>query len=237
MLENLLRPKRRWLFRLKRPVYFNRHPGKDFLILATGPNLKNYAHDIQEFIDKYNPVTIGCNFLGGLFVPQYHAFTNRKQFCMFASNISPQSIPILSVYFNKWIIKKCIGDRYFEWLQYKYTKGNNIPLKIYPNGVINTCEATIATNAIALAISMGAKNVYAVGMDGFSMYPTIDDIHFYVSVDRQPMERRLYLEERGWDILRIAQDMLQQRGGSLHILTPTVYKPFYKLMKELYGIN
>lgn len=61
-------------------TYLDRHKGRDFLILTNGPTLKQFQPEIKAFIDKYDPVVMGGNYLGGLFTPHYRAPETSSKF-------------------------------------------------------------------------------------------------------------------------------------------------------------
>ncbi|MFH1847687.1 MAG: aldolase catalytic domain-containing protein, partial [Candidatus Omnitrophota bacterium] len=67
----------------KKAPYADRHKDRDFLILANGPTLKEYKGKIDKFIEAVNPIILGANNLSGLYMPDYHAFNNKKRFMMY----------------------------------------------------------------------------------------------------------------------------------------------------------
>lgn len=228
---NLLNSKKRSLVILKRPVYFERHvgDGRSFLVLGCGDSVLKYRDGIQDFIKRYNPITIGCNFLNRMYVTDYHLFVNRGRFCKYVSSIDRRSVLLLNPHIARRVIKKKIRDRYYEGIMCK---------NIYPaedgyvrikNGVIYSKGGQAGTIAAAVAYVMGAKEIYLAGFDGFSSaegyYP-----HHYPG---EPLDHDkvlkdyLNLDRCAVSILRHMQAMLKAREGSIKMITPTVFKEFY----------
>ena len=81
---------------LRPPAYRGRHAGRDFLVLASGPSLKKCRREIQAFIEERRPVVLAGNFIDGMFVPDYHAFVNRKRFFTYAHTVHSSSRVLLS---------------------------------------------------------------------------------------------------------------------------------------------
>jgi hypothetical protein len=228
------RKSRRFFF-LKKPGYDNRHPGRDFLIITTGPSMKEYKNLVRRFIESRDLVVVGCNFLDGLCVPQYHIITNRKRFCTFAHSVPPESIFLLPRHFPPWLVKNVIGDRYYEEVMYKDKYfADRGSLVIDRKGIIRADGGTSAMIALGVAVVMGARNVYFAGLDGFSMYPP-EDIHFFKDSDSIPFDRRLMQEKNTLDMLDQMNEVLRERGGEIRILTPTVHKKYYapEILKKI----
>ena len=207
----------------RRPNYVNRYKDKDFLILANGPTLKEYKPKIDRFITKYNPVIIGANYLGGLFKPHYHAFNNKRRFVEYVDTVLPDSELLIGQYIPDELVHDYIA-RAFENIVYidEYSD-----FGIDDDGVITSNCRTIAVLLLGVAIVMGAKRVFAAGMDG---YIGICDLHFYNEKDEKE-DRDMIIERH-----RLCQKYIEQIDGFLNkrniegvnILTPTSYKSFYK---------
>jgi 4-hydroxy 2-oxovalerate aldolase len=140
--------------------YRNRYSGRDFLVLANGPSLKEEKKQIEKFIEKYNPVVIGTNYLGGLFVPHYHAFGNKKRFIDYIDTVDAHSNILISNIFSDEFIKK-YTDRKYEFIQHL---PQLLPDFNISNGVIMTNCRTISILSVAVAIVMGAERIFIAGM-------------------------------------------------------------------------
>lgn len=207
--------------------YLNRHKGRDFLILANGPTLKDYRGKIKTFINKYNPVILGANFLGGLFVPHYHVFNNKRRFTDYVDTVNPKSKLLIGQYIPEDMIRECTS-RDYEYVYYADKLNYNFGIN---NGVINTNCRTVAVFLLGLAIVMGAKRVFSVGMDGYLQYKDADNVfHFYNEKDEK-QETEMILE-RHYSCQRFIEKidayLLKTGKEGVHILTPTSYKAFYK---------
>jgi 4-hydroxy 2-oxovalerate aldolase len=206
--------------------YFNRYLNRDILVIANGPSLQEYKPQIDEFINSYNPITIGANYLGGLFKPHYHAFNNKRRFIKYIDSVNPESKLILGQYMPDKLVRE-YTDRDYEKIYYtdmlNYDFGIN-------NGVITTNCRTISVLLLGLAIVMGARRVFCTGMDGYKNKDSMRDLHFY-NEEEEKTDRELIVEIHRWCGMFIGQidRYLSDKGQEgVHILTPTSYKSFYK---------
>ncbi|MGE5418072.1 MAG: aldolase catalytic domain-containing protein [Acidobacteriota bacterium] len=206
--------------------YVNRHEGRDFLVLANGPTLKTDKALIEEFIKKYDPIILGANYLGGLFVPHYHACNNKKRFPEYITNASKES----NLLIGQYIPENMIGEytkRDYELLCYRDVV--DAPFEII-DGVIQTNCRTISTLLLGVAIVMGAKRVFSAGMDGYIGADSNGSIYFYDTKD-EITDDKLAIELHRWceRFLKQIDDYLVGKGKEgVHIITPTSYSSFYK---------
>ena len=230
-LRNRLLPKKRRFVILDKPSYVRRHEGRDFLVVATGPSIRTHREEIRRFIWPRDLIIIAVNYIGDLCLPCYHLIVNRSKLCRFGKDISPLSIPLVSPWLPTRIVGAALDGRTYERIMYRGTypnTGNTGSLQLKANGIFKIEGETAATVAVGVALSMGAKNIYCVGMDGFSPFVgREDDIHFYYDADRIPFERRLSLERATHGILKDCAKILSERGGTLKVITPTAYEEFY----------
>ena len=206
-------------------TYQDRHQGRDFLILATGPSLREYSERVSRFIAKHDPVVLGANYLGDLFAPHYHAFANRRRFSEYVGRVNPNSRLLLASHFDQDFIRE-YTDRDFEWLVYH----NRLADFDLNDGVISTSCRTVSVLLCGLALVMGARRIFVVGMDGYLGAAAGGDSHFYQERDetsRQEVIREKH--EMNLRYLRQIHQYAEARGlEGLHILTPTAYQEFYK---------
>jgi len=205
--------------------YINRHAGRDFLILANGPTLKEYKTRIDSFIKKYDPVVIGANYISGLFKPYYHAFNNKKRFEDYIDTVDKDSTLMLGENLPADMIKE-YTSRVYETLYFQ-DELDDFGIK---DGVIQSNCRTIAVLLMGVAIVMGADRIFAAGMDGYAGFDPNEGFHFY-SEKVETEDEDLIIERH-----RYNQHFLEQIDGYLHdsgkegihILTPTSHKAFYK---------
>lgn len=207
--------------------YKDKHVGKDFLVLANGPNLKEHKKEIGEFIKRYDPIVMGANYLGGLFKPNYHGFSNKKRFINYVDQVDRSSTLLLSTNFEENFIRE-YTDRNYERIIHLNRISNNFEIK---NGVITSNCRTISILLIAVAILMGAKRIFVAGMDGYKNKENFlsNKVHFYKESE-EPENFKLLIEKHNWNeiLLNSINSFLasQDREG-LHIITPTSHKYFY----------
>jgi len=214
-----------------KPGYINRHQGRDFLILANGPTLGDYKDQIDAFIAKYQPVVMGANFLNDMFVPEYHAFNNKRRFVSYIGSVNNKSKLLISRYISDEMILDYLNSkRAYERLIYLDRLDVNFDIR---EGVIQTNCRTISVFLIAVATVMGAERIYVAGMDGYQATSTKTRSHFYKEED-ETNELDTIREKNSWNLhyLEQIEVYLSNLGKpGINILTPTVYKRFYK------GIN
>lgn len=206
--------------------YIGRHENKDFLILANGPSLKEYKQEIDTFISKYSPIVMGANYMGGLFKPHYHVFNNKRRFMEYADTVEPESKLLIGQYIEDKLIRE-YSNRQYERIYYEDKLNAKFDII---DGVIQTNCRTIAILLLGMAIVMGAKRVFAVGMDGYMGFDSISGLHFYNEKDEKE-NRALLVEMHHWCQIFLVQidEFLNKQGKEgIHILTPTSYKSFFK---------
>jgi 4-hydroxy 2-oxovalerate aldolase len=211
--------------KLTRPSYVNRHKGCDFLILATGPSLKQYKDKIQKFIDLYKPVVMAGNFIDNMFIPDYHAFVNRKRFCTYVKYTNPASKVLLSPYFPEHVIKSHYGGDYEE-IAFKNQYPSDDGEIIISDGIIYAKGATVATILISVAVVMGANKVFIAGMDGYSKSVAT---HHHHEPDSKNLEELLRQEKSMRQQLKCLKEYL---NNGLTVITPTAYEHYYKPVDE-----
>lgn len=212
--------------------YKDRHKDRDFLILANGPSLKESKEDIDRFIKEYDPVILGGNFLGDLFLPHYHAFNNKRRFLDYIDTVNKDSKLLLSKYLPAQMLRDYV-IRDYEFIYYK-DEPSSFDIA---NSVIQSNCRTISVLLIGIAIVMGARRIFIAGMDGYNILQEKTSTHFYNEKDettdleivREKHDTNLkYLKE-------IDEYLVSKKREGIHIITPTNYKPFYKGIKNYIG--
>ena len=214
-------------------AYLDRHPGRDFLVLANGPTLREEKEQIEEFIEKYNPVVIGANYLGGLFVPHYHAFSNKKRFMNYIDSVDDNSDILISNVFSDEFIKKYTNRKY-EFIQHLPQLSNDFNIS---NGVVMTNCRTISILSVAVAIVMGADRIFIAGMDGYKQVDSFmkNSIHFYKESD-ETEDFEMLMEKHNWNerlLKQIDNYLVSNNKDGVCILTPKSHKAFYKNIENL----
>lgn len=206
--------------------YINRHIGRDFLVLANGPSLLECNEKIHSFIKKYNPVVLGANYLSNLFVPDYHAFNNKKRFTMHIDTVDQQSQLLIGENIPADMITE-YTDRKYETLCFKDIL--DADFEIVDGRIQSNCR-TISVLLLGVALVMGAKRVFIAGMDGYMKIKDAGSTLFYEE-KFDAAEHELNVERHRWNekFLRQIDQYIQARGGEgIHILTPTSHQNFYK---------
>ncbi len=210
--------------------YAGRHEGRDFLVLANGPGLKDNREKIEAFIRKTDPVILGANNLSGLFVPHYHAFNNKRRFTDYAGTVSGKSKLLISEYFPDEFIRE-YTDRDYEKLYYNDVLNAHFGID---DGVIRTNCRTISVLLIGAAIVMGARRIFVAGMDGY-LGPGTEGKALYYNEKDEKTDKQMIIERHMWcqKFLEEIEAYLQKNGREgIHIITPTTYKAFYKSVEN-----
>ena len=210
----------------QKPNYINRYKERDFLILANGPSLETYKTEIEKFIAKYNPIIIGANYLGGLLKPHYHAFNNKRRFVSYIDNVASESKLLIGQYIPDEMIRE-YTDRDYEKICYLDVLNSEFGVK---EGVITTNCRTISVLLLGVAIVMGARRVFSVGMDGYIGVEQDSSFYFYSEKDDKE-DKEMIIERHRWCqkfLEQIDKYLIERNKEGIHILTPTSYKSFYK---------
>lgn len=213
--------------------YLDRHSSRDFLVLANGPTLEEEKEQIEKFIKKYNPVVIGANYLGDLFVPHYHAFGNKKRFIDYVDTVDAGSDMLISNIFSDEFIKK-YTERKYEFIQHLPQLSNDFNIS---NGVIMKNCRTISILSVAVAIVMGAERIFIVGMDGYKQVDSFmkNSVHFYKESD-ETENFEMLMEKHNWNeqmLKQIDNYLVSNNKEGLCILTPTSHKAFHRSIENL----
>lgn len=206
--------------------YINRHKGRDFLIMANGPSLKKYNSQINKFITKYDPIILGANFMGGLFKPHYHAFNNKRRFTTYVNTVNHESKLFIGQYIPDEMIREYTDSEYEKFF-YVDTLNNDFDIN---EGVVSANCRTISVLLMGVAMVMGGKRIFCVGMDGYMGKKSVSDFHFYKEADEKE-DQSLIVERHRWNqkfIEQIDKYLIERGLEGIHILTPTSYKSFYK---------
>ncbi|MFA6078173.1 MAG: aldolase catalytic domain-containing protein [Candidatus Omnitrophota bacterium] len=208
-------------------AYQDRHKDRDFLILGNGPSLKACEQDIKSFIDKYDPIVMGANYLGGLFVPDYHAFSNKKRFINYVDAVSKDSKLLLSTSFDDDFIKEHTS-RPFEWLAHLSNASTDFDIK---KGIITSNCRTVSILMAGVAIVMGARRIFIAGMDGYKQKDAFlsRDLHFYKESEDAD-NFKLLMEKHNMNetmLKNINHYLTERHKEGLHIITPTSHNYFY----------
>jgi len=149
---------------LTRPTYADRHQDQTFLVFGTGPSLVQRSDDIHNFIERYQPVTIGPNTIAEFISPDYHVFSSRHRLIDYGNTIDrSKSRVLISPYIPLPLIRRAY-DGEFEYLMYRNDNETDFDIV---DGIIQASCKSVTILSIGIAIVMGAKRVMVAGTDGF----------------------------------------------------------------------
>lgn len=195
------------------------------IIIGSGNTLAEYHDSIENFIRDKKCVSIGINNMTNFIIPDYHLWTNKKQFSIFAGNsIKKKSRLLLGCGIHKKLVNKYYNGKY-ERIDYKDDDEININ-----KNLIKGHYRTAGVLAIAIAYLMKAKKIYIVGMDGYTLYSKKGIKH---GKNSQHCYGKGHTDEGTWEEGKKKDDLVNQNledlweyGVRFSILTPTKFKKF-----------
>ena len=218
-------------FILKKSNLINKHKNEKFLIIANGPSIKKYKNLIQNLIIKGNYLTIGCNFLEGLYKPDYHMFVSKKRLLKYISSVNKDSLLLTPTYLGKELIKENFNGKN-EYIEIKLSdKEPKSPLKGVNQEYL---YLNVGMVAIITAVQMGAKEIVMVGMDGYRDKNT-GEIDYFYNDDGKKEDRGISSKRYGNLAIQLdlIGDYLRNEGIPLFIVTPTSHNKYYKNMLNI----
>lgn len=213
--------------------YLDRHKGRDFLVLGLGPTIKSCKPQIERFIEQYEPVVLGANFLDELYVPHYHAFTSQKRLVSYAETVNSASRLLVGVNIPEDPVAEHV-HREYELLVFRDVLEADFDIV---NGVIMANCRTVSVLLLGVALAMGAKRLFAVGLDGY-LGKNVVNTTLYYEEQMDVTSHNLNLERHRSNerfLHQIDQYVCRQGGEGVHILTPTSYGSFYKGIENYIG--
>lgn len=225
------------------PNYFNRHVGRDFLVLGTGPTLQEYSDRIRTFVQSKNLVVIGVNNVNEVIIPHYLGFTNRYRFQQFGKMIdSKKTRALLSIYFtDEQISNLCTAP--YDLVMWQDSDDPDV-CKVDKNGIISQ-RGPSGCLMMLVAYVMGANQVFMAGMDGYNPTKTLtatEDRHFKpktykANVTEENLDRkyRYWFDTIGVKTYAAMHNWITVTGKQPFVsLTPTYYGDFFdpKLLFE-----
>lgn len=214
-------------FEQGKPEFLNKHEGKNFLILANGSSIVKSREKLLNFIKEKDCVVIGTNFLNNLFVPDYHCFVSRRRFLKYVESIESTSTLLIPSFAGKDIVDLNCKNKA---LYFDADLALSDEAQIFDDFKHNYLGLNVAVSAIYCALQMGAKEIYAAGMDGLGK--NADSIeYFYKEVDSQEDKKMLIkaYETLSKDLDRIDLYM-QKKSIPFSIITPTSHTKYFKNM-------
>lgn len=205
----------------------NQRVGDEALIICAGSTTRDYLNRIGDYIEFYNPFTIGVNNINDFFTPQYHLWTNTKRFRTFGKKMTPNETIFLGSGIHLKTIKEVIGNRNYYLINFTDMK-EGVPLG-YKNGKIYGFFRTAGNLAIMIAHLMGAKRINIVGMDGHTFHPYQEVVsgkasHHCYDEKYEPFPKDI-CEKKDKIVMGVLRN-LREYGINFRILTPTVYQPY-----------
>ena len=175
--------------------------GKEILILAPGPSVRNYETQIQNYILEKGPVVISVNFIPESIKPTYLFVSNMKRF--------HQLDHLADMEETKVIITSNITAGDSKYLRVNYASYLN------ESEVVSDNSGLMLLNLLR---KLGVTNVELAGFDGFSMQ-TADKYYneqFISSFDW----------EAGKEKTAAVKEQIKKLSSliAIHFLTPTQYE-------------
>lgn len=206
----------------------DRYKGRKFLILANGSSLVNSREKILAFSRQENCILIGVNYLQALYEPQYHVFVNRKRFAKYVNTMWDGSSLIVPSFFGRRFVEEYYSGRAVTFVDVEHAADmKDPPLQDSTQKILNL---NVAIVAILCAYQMGAKEIYAVGIDGYMADTQQKELEYFYNENDVPEDKNLssIRYEKFAQELGCINGYLLSKSVPFSIITPTSHKQYYK---------
>lgn len=142
----------------------NMFKNKHVLIIGAGYSLKRYWDRISKFIEENDLITIGCNYVDNLLVPDYNLWASFYRWGKYGRYINRKA----NLYFAPVFSKKRIQEYWRGSYQYYDTDDPLLGGKKYKT--VYNCFKHVGAISIVWAYQGGSFKISIVGMDGYTYY-------------------------------------------------------------------
>lgn len=198
--------------------------GRDFLVLANGPSIKQFSREILAFSEKKKCVTIGINRIPAEYAPDFHVFISRKRFLTDIGSINPRRALLVPSFFGRQFVEENFAGKYEFFEVETETTADSNPLE---GGVQRLANINVSISAMLLAAQMGAAGVYAAGMDGY-LDNDANLVYFY-NEDGRPDEKGV--ASLRYELFKIEMERVceyfQAVALPFSIITPTSHRKYF----------
>lgn len=234
---------------------------RNVLVLCPGPFLSQYKDKVLNFIKKKDALTIGCNQMSHIIVPDYHMFSDAIVYREQGGCLTKPSVPVFlnklnksaEYMFSENLIKRHWDSTYLFCRIKRRESSKNSSIR-YENGIIRAWWKGTGGLAIVFAHAHEAKAIYVAGMDGYTFYSKEDLVsgkasqHCYgagfTDATKGKKEKKISPDKCNEEYKKaVALDKIKAEGlhyvykggAKFKIITPTVYKEYYD--GSLLGFN
>ncbi len=200
----------------------NLYKNRNFIIIANGGSIKEKRNEILDFIKEKNCVAIGINFLENLYDVDFHCFVNRKRFLKYAN--TTKSTLLIPSYFGHELVYQNTNNKV---MFYDVEIVDEIKDNLFRGDVHLYKYLNVAISAIYCAYQMGAKEIYAVGIDGFGKNGSRREF-FYKEDDI--FDNREYLTKAYQELcvcLDLVNKFLESKSIPFSIITETSHDKYF----------
>lgn len=198
-------------------------------VVGSGYTIKQYAPQLRQYISDYGYKVIGINFMTSLCCPDYHLWTNKKQYSNLGQCIDTKKSVLMFSYRmpRKLIRKHCSSDYkkviYSDSDEYK-------DRMVLSEQHIKGRFRTAGCLAISIAYLMEANDIIVAGMDGFTLH---NQKLLNTKQKNQHCYGSGYTDDATWKQCIIKDNLVSKSLDQMSkiiqfkIITPTVFNKHY----------
>jgi len=201
------------------------------LIIAAGASVKKYWTKIKQFIKENNAITIGCNNINDILIPDYNMWGSSRRYRKYRKSINKSSIVVVPIGFKN-------RHPIFWRKNYKeYSTDERLPgTTTITHKTIYHYFKNITMTSILFAYSYGASKISVAGMDGYTFYSE-DELktnkfsqHCYGEGFSDGQDY-VYCKRKDIRTYNVLKDLYsygkEKYGFYFEIITPTIYTEYY----------
>ena len=189
---------------------------REFLVLASGPSVRERSDDINRFIGEHDPVVIECNYQGAISTGHHHypVFLNHRRLHKFSHDLTEVRHRV--VLGMSGVEADLMGElEGLESWHYPYRVADGV-FSVTDEECVIPFDA-VGMYAIGIAMCMGASRIFLCGFDGY--------LHDFNGGRGSLLKEEITAHREMEAFSSLLREHPDVTGGRVHVasLTPTTY--------------